>query len=110
MSMNDYMQKIKSIGDALQGIGETKADQNLVITVLLGLPKEYRGFVSALNTHESKPTFEQHRPLLLQEDMEVQHCTSLTTSPTSPAFDGEALYPNRRHGNRRGRRERHHGG
>nr|CAD1833573.1 unnamed protein product [Ananas comosus var. bracteatus] len=58
MNISDYMQKIKSIGDALQAIGKTESDHNLVMTVLLGLPEEYRSFVSALNTHRHKPMSE----------------------------------------------------
>ena len=50
--MNEYMQKVKSIGDALQMIGEVESDHNLVMTVLLGLPEEYRAFVSVLNIHK----------------------------------------------------------
>lgn len=52
--MSEYMQKIKSIEDALQAIGEIESNNNLVITVLLGLSEEYRGFVSALNMHGDK--------------------------------------------------------
>lgn len=59
MSISEYMQKIKLIGDALQAIGETKMDHNLVKTVLLGLSEENRGFVGALNTHRTRPTFEE---------------------------------------------------
>lgn len=45
------MQKVRSIGDALHAIRDKESDHNLIMTVLLGLPKEYMGFVSALNTH-----------------------------------------------------------
>ncbi|XP_020093459.1 uncharacterized protein LOC109719366 [Ananas comosus] len=110
MSMSDYMQKIKTIGNALQAIGEIESDHNLVMTVLLGLPEEYRGFVSALNTHRNKPTFEQLRPLLMQEETEVQRRTSVTTSSAIPTIDSEALYANRGRGNRGGRGGRYRGG
>lgn len=66
MRYEESIQKIKSINDALQVIGETESNHNLVMTVLLGLSEKYKGFVSALNTQE-KPTFEQFRPLLMQE-------------------------------------------
>lgn len=90
MGMTDYMQNVKLIGDTLQAIGETESDHNLFMTILLGLVEDYRGFVSALNTHRTKPTFEQLRPLLLQEEIEIQHRANLTTS-TIPTIDGEAL-------------------
>lgn len=58
MPTSEYMQKVKSIGGALLAIREGESDHNLVMTVLLGLPKDHRGFVSALNAHKTKPTFD----------------------------------------------------
>lgn len=74
------MQKVKSIGDALQAIGG-ESNHNLVMTILLGLPEEYRGFVSALSADRTKPTFEQLRLLLMQEKIEVQQKSCLFTIP-----------------------------
>lgn len=65
------MQKVRSIGDALHAIRDKESDHNLIMTVLLGLPKEYMGFVSALNTHRTEPTFEQFHHLLIQKETEV---------------------------------------
>lgn len=53
--MSEYMRKVKSIGDALQAIGEGESDHNLVMIVLVGMPEEYRNFVSTLT--QSKAYF-----------------------------------------------------
>lgn len=52
--MSEYMKTIMSIGDAFQAIGETESDHNLVMTILFGLFKEYRGFGGSLNIHGQK--------------------------------------------------------
>lgn len=104
------MQKIKLIKDALQAISKTETDHNLVMTVLLGLPEDYRGFTSALNTHGTKATFEQLCPLLMQEETKVQHRTILTAPLITSPTDGEAFFANRDQSSRGGRGGRYRGG
>lgn len=58
MNMTKYIQKIKATKDALDAIREGKSDHNLMMAVLLRLPEKYRGFVTVLNTNQTKPTFD----------------------------------------------------
>lgn len=71
MSMIKYVKKIKAIEDVLNAIEENESDHNLLMTILLRLAEKYQGSVNALNTHQTKLTFDQLHPLLMQEDIEV---------------------------------------
>lgn len=75
--------------------------------VLLGLPIECRGFVSALDAHKTKPSFDQLRPPLLQEEIEMQRHWSHTTFLFG---DSSALYANCGRGTRRGKNNISRGG
>lgn len=55
--MSEYMQKVKSIRGALLAIGGGESDHNLVMAVLLGLPKEYRGFCEWVEYSQNQTDF-----------------------------------------------------
>lgn len=85
LSVSQYMQKVKSIGKAQLAISKIESDHNLVMTVLLGLPEEYRGFVSALNT-QRKTNIQSASSLMMQEEIEMQHRSGHSTSSEYSSF------------------------
>lgn len=52
-------------------IGEAESDRDLVLTALHGLPEQYKGFLTAIRAQRTLPTFQELRPLLLQQEVDT---------------------------------------
>lgn len=58
-SISEYMQKVKSIGDALQVIGHPVTEQELILSALNGMGHDYNSVVVMLTHTMSLSTLQE---------------------------------------------------
>lgn len=81
MSMNEYLQQIKQLGDGLAAVGAPIYGVELIQYVLNGLPEEYEPFVIDTVLRVHRTSIDELSNLLLNKEVYmVQNCMS----PTSP--------------------------
>ncbi|GAV89277.1 UBN2_3 domain-containing protein, partial [Cephalotus follicularis] len=71
-SMAVYLQKVKSISDALALASTPVSDEDFIIYILGGLGDEYRAFVSSISTQSTLITLADLHGLLLTEEIRAQ--------------------------------------
>ncbi|GAV75006.1 UBN2 domain-containing protein [Cephalotus follicularis] len=91
-SMANYLQKVKSISDALALASTPVSDEDLIIYILCGLGDEYRAFVTSISTRGTSITLADLHGLLLTEEIRAQSAlmhlsnasTHTATKPNQP--------------------------
>ncbi|MCO5564611.1 hypothetical protein L7F22_018276 [Adiantum nelumboides] len=67
-SVHEYLLKLRNIQDELAAIREEVSDADMIQSILKGIKKEYKHFVTSLAVRESFPSLEDLTSLLLQEE------------------------------------------
>lgn len=62
MSVQDYLQTIKSLADSLSAINQPVSDPDLVLYALGGLGHDYESFITSITARDNPPTFDGLRP------------------------------------------------
>jgi hypothetical protein len=71
MNINDYSTKVKNLADALASIGALVDDEDLVVTTLNGLGKNYSQFRTSIIVLETFHDFQDLITLFISEEMRV---------------------------------------
>ncbi|KAA8529815.1 hypothetical protein F0562_034328 [Nyssa sinensis] len=69
--MKDYLNKVKQITDKLAATSNTISDEEIVLVILKGLPREYMSFKTAIRAREASITVEELSNLLLSEEINI---------------------------------------
>ena len=69
-SMDKYLLRIKTIRDQLMAAGEYVSDNDVMITALAGLPKEYATIRTVILVRDSNVTMKEFRALLIDAERE----------------------------------------
>ncbi|MCO5599502.1 hypothetical protein L7F22_053607 [Adiantum nelumboides] len=67
-SVHEYLLKLRNIQDELAAIGEEVSHANMIQSILKGIKKDYKHFVTSLAVRESFPSLKDLTSLLLQEE------------------------------------------
>ncbi|KAA8531700.1 hypothetical protein F0562_006583 [Nyssa sinensis] len=69
--MKDYLDKVKQITDKLVATSNTIFDEEIVLVILKGLPREYMSFKTTIKAREASITVEELSNLLLSEEINI---------------------------------------
>ncbi|GJZ94004.1 hybrid signal transduction histidine kinase M [Tanacetum coccineum] len=80
MSINGYYIKIKSMADRLKNLGYVVSEENLVIYTVNGPDSRFTRLVEFIQHHETLPTFEIARNMLLLKESSFNDQTDTSTT------------------------------
>ncbi|GAV68966.1 UBN2 domain-containing protein [Cephalotus follicularis] len=102
-SMEIYLQKVKSISDALALASTPVSDKDLIIYILGGLGDEYRAFVTSISTRGTSITLADLHDLLLTEEIRAQsalmHLSNASADTATKTYNPDSF---QNHGRGRG--------
>ncbi|MCO5570299.1 hypothetical protein L7F22_024017 [Adiantum nelumboides] len=102
-SVHEYLLKLRNIQDELAAIGEEVSDVDMIQSILKGIKKEYKHFVTSLAVRESFLSLEDLTSLLLQEEERFgEDNPTSRNQPSALIMDQGGRY-NSRGGGRHGR-------
>ncbi|MCO5605635.1 hypothetical protein L7F22_059818 [Adiantum nelumboides] len=102
-SVHEYLLKLRNIQDELAVIGEEVSDADMIQSILKGIKKEYKHFVTSLAVRESFPSLEDLTSLLLQEEERFVEDNPTSRNQPSALIMGQGERYNSRGGGRHGR-------
>ncbi|MCO5603555.1 hypothetical protein L7F22_057706 [Adiantum nelumboides] len=102
-SMHEYLLKLRNIQDELAAIGEEVSDADMIQSILKGIKKEYKNFVTSLAVRESFPSLEDLISLLLQEEERFGEDNPTSRNQPSALIMHQGRRYNSRGGGRHGR-------
>ncbi|MCO5573146.1 hypothetical protein L7F22_026912 [Adiantum nelumboides] len=102
-SMHEYLLKLRNIQDELAAIGEEVSDVDMIQSILKGIKKEYKHFVTSLAVRESFPSLEDLTSLLLLEEKRFGEDNPTSRNQPSALIMGQGGRYNSRGGGRHGR-------
>ncbi|MCO5557072.1 hypothetical protein L7F22_010628 [Adiantum nelumboides] len=102
-SVHEYLFKLRNIQDELAAIGEEVSNADMIQSILKGIKKEYKHFVTSLAVRESFPSLEDLTSLLLQEEERFGEDNPTSRNQPSALIMGQGGRYNSRGGGRHGR-------
>ncbi|MCO5587934.1 hypothetical protein L7F22_041887 [Adiantum nelumboides] len=102
-SVHEYLLKLRNIQDELAAIGEEVSDADMIQSILKGIKKEYKHFVTSLAIRESFPSLEDLTSLLLQEEERFGEDNPTSRNQPSALIMRQGGRYNSRGGGRHGR-------
>ncbi|MCO5557878.1 hypothetical protein L7F22_011450 [Adiantum nelumboides] len=102
-SVHEYLLKLRNIQDELAAIGEEVSDVDMVQSILKGIKKEYKHFVTSLAVKESFPSLEDLTSHLLQEEERFGEDNPISRNQPSALIIRQGGRYNSRGGGRHGR-------
>lgn len=112
-TIDEYLQKLKTVYDSLCSIGHAITEDDLVMQILDGLPVEYENVVINLTGKKPLPSFAETRTSLYLQELRLQSRAKKQSQPVpNPANSQTALVSTERNSssNQRGRGGRGRGG
>ncbi|KAL5778513.1 hypothetical protein ACOSQ2_009250 [Xanthoceras sorbifolium] len=83
-SINDYILKVKGIGDGLRSAGQVVSDRDLLLNVLNGLGHEYDPVV-VLVSQQSGITLHEAQYMLMIHEQRIEHLNFIVSVDISPS-------------------------
>ncbi|MCO5567224.1 hypothetical protein L7F22_020913 [Adiantum nelumboides] len=102
-SVHEYSLKLRNIQDELAAMGEEVSDADMIQSILKGIKKEYKHFVTSLAVRESFPSLEDLTSLLLQEEERFGEDNPTSRNQPSALIMRQGGRYNSRGGGRHGR-------
>jgi hypothetical protein len=90
LSINDYLIRLKELGDLLRDVGHPVSDPSMVVNALLGLNSKFSHAISVLTARKPLPTFLYIRDYLLQDKVRQAHTAKMEAASTLLATNSSA--------------------
>jgi hypothetical protein len=85
-TVSSYLQRIKTVKDKLSAVGVHLDHEELIHVILIGLPKEYAPFASAIRTRDTILPLEKLFVLLQTEEQSMNETTKSLSNSTLAMF------------------------
>ncbi|KAK1552652.1 hypothetical protein Q3G72_020893 [Acer saccharum] len=105
-SINDFVLKVKTIGDNLKAAGQVVSENDLILSILHGVGSEYDTVVSMITSQRSSMTLQEAQYLLLNLEQRIAEQNSVAQVDVSSA---SALYASGNQSDRRHQRGGYNG-